>query len=143
VEGGSNPRKKHVFHYVFCFCGGWDPPYTQIICRMCRRRRRINRDRCASCLSTSYNFGFVPSHSRGGLGWGWVFVQLFNEMMGCTHPTHYVTHCPSGGCHSSTLLPSGSMTQPNFPYSESSVFSRTSQPSLRNAARRLCRSATR
>ena len=41
-------------------------------------------------------------------------------------------HCPGGGCQSSTLLPSGSMTQPNFPYSESSVFSRTSQPSSRS-----------
>ncbi len=30
------------------------------------------------------------------------------------------SYCPSGGCQSSTLLPSGSMTQPNFPYSESS-----------------------
>ena len=40
-------------------------------------------------------------------------------------------HGPGGGCHSSTLLPSGSMTQPNFPYSESSVFSRTLHPSSR------------
>src|SRR6185437_16128983 len=38
-------------------------------------------------------------------------------------------HCPAGGCQSSTLLPSGSMTHPNFPYSESSVFSSTLQPS--------------
>jgi hypothetical protein len=30
-------------------------------------------------------------------------------------------HCPAGGCQSSTLLPSGSMTQANFPYSESSI----------------------
>lgn len=43
------------------------------------------------------------------------------------------THCPGGGCQSSTLLPSGSMTQPNFPYSESSVFSRTLHPSSRSA----------
>src|SRR5712691_10769076 len=42
-------------------------------------------------------------------------------------------HCPAGGCQSSTLLPSGSMTHPNFPYSESSVFSSTSQPSSRSA----------
>src|SRR5258707_43109 len=42
-------------------------------------------------------------------------------------------YCPAGGCQSSTLLPSGSMTHPNFPYSESSVFSRTSQPSSRSA----------
>jgi hypothetical protein len=41
-------------------------------------------------------------------------------------------HCPSGGCQSSTLLPSGSMTHPNFPYSESSVVSSTSQPSSRS-----------
>ena len=43
------------------------------------------------------------------------------------------THCPAGGCQSSILLPSGSMTHPNFPYSESSVFSSTSQPSSRSA----------
>ena len=43
------------------------------------------------------------------------------------------THCPGGGYQSSTLLPSGSMTQPNFPYSESSVFSRTLHPSSRSA----------
>jgi hypothetical protein len=42
-------------------------------------------------------------------------------------------HCPAGGCQSSILLPSGSMTHPNFPYSESSVFSSTLQPSLRSA----------
>ena len=42
-------------------------------------------------------------------------------------------YCPAGGCQSSTLLPSGSMTHPNFPYSESSVFSSTSQPSSRSA----------
>ncbi len=52
-------------------------------------------------------------------------------------------HCPSGGSHSSTLLPSGSMTQPNLPYPESSVFSRTSQPSSRSARSRVVRSATR
>jgi len=42
-------------------------------------------------------------------------------------------HCPAGGCQSSTLLPSGSMTQPNFPYSESSTFSSTLHPSSRSA----------
>ena len=43
-------------------------------------------------------------------------------------------YCPAGGCQSSILLPSGSMTHPNFPYSESSVvFSSTSQPSSRSA----------
>ena len=40
-------------------------------------------------------------------------------------------HWPAGGCHSSTLFPSGSMTQANFPYSESSTFSSTLQPSSR------------
>jgi len=38
-----------------------------------------------------------------------------------------------GACQSSTLFPSGSITQPNFPYSESSVFSRTWHPSSRSA----------
>src|SRR3954454_18429039 len=52
-------------------------------------------------------------------------------------------HCPCGGCQSSTLLPSGSMTHPNFPYSESSVFSSTSQPSSRSALRSAARSSTR
>jgi hypothetical protein len=33
------------------------------------------------------------------------------------------------GSHSSTLFPSGSITQANFPYSESSIFSSTLQPS--------------
>jgi hypothetical protein len=41
---------------------------------------------------------------------------------------------PSGGCHSSTLLPSGSMTQPNLPNSDSSVLSKTSHPSARSVA---------
>ena len=52
-------------------------------------------------------------------------------------------HCPCGGCQSSTLLPSGSMTHPNFPYSESSVFSSTLQPSSRSALRSAARSSTR
>ena len=42
-------------------------------------------------------------------------------------------YCSAGGCQSSILLPSGSMTHPNFPNSESSVFSSTSQPSSRSA----------
>ena len=70
--------------------------------------------------------------------------ERFDECFG-DHPEaqfHEVTtlspdtvnaHCPAGGCKSSTLLPSGSMTQPNFPYSDSSVFSRTLQPSSRSA----------
>src|SRR5688572_3214079 len=52
-------------------------------------------------------------------------------------------HEPGGGCQSSILLPSGSMTQPNLPYSESSVLSRTLQPSARRSARSAARSATR
>jgi len=52
-------------------------------------------------------------------------------------------HWPGGGSQSSTLLPSGSMTQPNLPYSDSSVLSSTLQPSLRSSASRACRSATR
>ena len=54
-----------------------------------------------------------------------------------------VAHCPGGGCQSSILFPSGSITQPNFPYSESSVFSSTSQPSSRSACSSAARSATR
>jgi hypothetical protein len=50
---------------------------------------------------------------------------------------------PSGGSQSSTLRPSGSMTQPNLPYSDSSVLSSTWQPSARSAASSACRSATR
>ena len=47
------------------------------------------------------------------------------------------------GCHNSTLLPSGSMTQPNLPYSESSILSRTLQPSAFSAATSAWRSSTR
>jgi glutathione S-transferase len=52
-------------------------------------------------------------------------------------------HCPPGGCQSSTLLPSGSITQPNLPNSESSVFSSTLQPSSRSACSSEARSGTR
>ena len=52
-------------------------------------------------------------------------------------------HWPAGGCQSSTLFPSGSMTQANFPYSESSIFSRTLQPSSRKTLTRAWRSSTR
>jgi len=52
-------------------------------------------------------------------------------------------HCPTGGCHSSTLLPSGSRTQPNFPYSESSVFSSTLHPSSRSDCSSAVKSSTR
>lgn len=50
---------------------------------------------------------------------------------------------PTGGCQSSTLFPSGSMTHPNLPYSDSSVFSRTLQPSFRSASSKAAKSATR
>lgn len=52
-------------------------------------------------------------------------------------------HWPAGGCQSSTLFPSGSMTQANFPYSESSILSRTLQPSSRKTLTRAWRSSTR
>ena len=52
-------------------------------------------------------------------------------------------YCPAGGCHSSTLFPSGSMTQANFPYSDSSIFSSTLQPSSRKALTSAWRSSTR
>lgn len=58
-------------------------------------------------------------------------------------PLDPLGYCPAGGCQSSTLLPSGSNTQPNFPYSESSVFSSTWQPSSRRAWSRAARSSTR
>ena len=50
---------------------------------------------------------------------------------------------PAGGCHSSTLLPSGSMTQANFPYSDSSIFSATLHSSSRKSLTRVWRSSTR
>src|ERR1700744_456062 len=51
-------------------------------------------------------------------------------------------YCPAGCSHSSTLLPSGSMTQPNFPNSESSSLSNTLQPSSLRASSRARTSAT-
>jgi hypothetical protein len=56
---------------------------------------------------------------------------------------HGPCHPPAGGCQSSTLFPSGSTTQPNFPKSDSSIFSSTLHPSSRNALSRPWRSATR
>ena len=52
-------------------------------------------------------------------------------------------HCPAGGCQSSTLFPSGSMTHAKIPYSESSIFSSTLQPSSRRTVTSAWRSATR
>jgi len=52
-------------------------------------------------------------------------------------------YCPGGGCHSSILLPSGSSTQPNLPYSDSSLLPTTLQPSARKASNSASRSATR
>lgn len=51
-------------------------------------------------------------------------------------------HAGLGGSHNSTLLPSGSMTQPNFPKSDSSTLSSTLQTSSRNAASNVCKSST-
>ena len=52
-------------------------------------------------------------------------------------------HWPAGGCHSSSLFPSESRTQPNLPYSDSSIFSSTCTPSARRAASTACKSSTR
>ncbi len=49
---------------------------------------------------------------------------------------HCAFHPAAVGCHSSTLFPSGSMTQANLPYSESSILSSTLQPSALSAATR-------
>src|SRR5882757_343755 len=57
--------------------------------------------------------------------------------------TNEPAHWPSGGCHNSTLFPSGSMTQANFPYSESSILSSTLQPSSFKAFTNAWRSSTR
>src|SRR2546427_377671 len=48
-----------------------------------------------------------------------------------------------GGCHSSIRFPSGSVIQPNRPYSVSSTFGSMSIPSSRNTARTPSRSFTR
>lgn len=53
------------------------------------------------------------------------------------------THCPTGGCQSSTLFPSGSITQANFPNSESSILSSTLQPSSFSTFTSDARSSTR
>ena len=50
---------------------------------------------------------------------------------------------PGGGCQSSTLFPSGSMTQAKTPYSDSSIFSSTLQPSSRRTPARARASSTR
>ena len=55
----------------------------------------------------------------------------------------FSAHWPCGGCHSSTLFPSGSMTQANFPYSDSSIFSSTLQPSSFKTLTKAWRSSTR
>ncbi len=55
----------------------------------------------------------------------------------------YTGHWPAGGCQSSVLFPSGSMTQANFPYSDSLILSRTVQPSSRRTFTKACRSSTR
>lgn len=52
-------------------------------------------------------------------------------------------HCPAGGCHNSTLLPSGSMTHANLPYSDSSILSSTLQPSSFRTLTKAWRSSTR
>ena len=57
----------------------------------------------------------------------------------CDEPVQW----PCGGCQSSTLFPSGSMTQANVPYSESSVFSSTLQPSSFKTLTKAWRSSTR
>lgn len=48
-----------------------------------------------------------------------------------------------GGSHSSMRLPSGSMIQPNLPYSEISVFGSTHTPSFFNSASTRFRWVTR
>jgi len=53
------------------------------------------------------------------------------------------THAELGGSHNSTLFPSGSITQANFPNSDSSIFSSTWQPSSFKALTKACRSSTR
>ena len=62
---------------------------------------------------------------------------------GTDYRAHGPCHWPAGGCHSSTLFPSGSMTQANFPYSDSSIFSSTLQRSSRKALTSAWRSSTR
>ena len=59
------------------------------------------------------------------------------------HVNQNITHQSFGGSHNSTRLPSGSITHPNLPYSESSTLASTSQPSSRKAASRACKSSTR
>lgn len=102
-------------------------------------RSRINRDR-----GWSVGAGPWPGESKAGRRARFRHQQPMHLVVGphygnkpaCAHP-------PAGGSHSSALLPSGSITQPNLPNSDSSTLSTTSQPSLRRTPSKACRSATR
>ena len=67
---------------------------------------------------------------------GWEFIS---------HPVRPESrvYLPGGGSQSSTLLPSESQHQPNFPFSSSMVSSSTRTPSSRSLARSPSRSSTR
>jgi len=98
---------------------------------------RLLKERNFAIANTYYFlFGFVLYGSTV------LIPQMLQSLFGYTAPDS-LYYWPAGGCHSSTLFPSGSMTQANFPYSDSSIFSSTLQPSSRKALTSAWRSSTR
>jgi hypothetical protein len=85
----------------------------------------------------------APVSRRPGAAWGPAARPSKSWSARSRSSSRGRPHWPGGGCHSSTLFPSGSMTQANFPYSESSIFSSTLQPSSFNTLTKAWRSSTR
>ena len=101
------------------------------------RIARLLKERNFAIANTYYFlFGFVLYGSTV------LIPQMLQSLFGYTAPDS-LYYWPAGGCHSSTLFLSGSMTQANFPYSDSSIFSSTLQPSSRKALTSAWRSSTR
>ena len=96
-------------------------------------------------VKPEYIFGGWPGLKLATCGAGRISLRYLEGHCSMATPQNAARlyYWPAGGCHSSTLFPSGSITQANFPYSDSSIFSSTLQPSSRKALTSAWRSSTR
>jgi len=111
-----------------CDLSSWTGPTSCLVLSGRRSPGNAHSERAACPLGVGGRSGCTPSEAPGGEK---------NQVSAAS-----VSPAGGGGSHNSIRLSSGSMTHPNLPYSDFSVFGSTLQPSLRSMARTASRSWT-
>lgn len=113
-------------------------PWKRLSAELARPLQQPSRKAPSRNGRRSYSTTRSVAITEAPMAWNRATVQsVFSNageppLLTASHRKFGRVYFPAGGCHNSILLPSGSMTQPNFPKSDSSTLSSTWQPSSRS-----------